>query len=423
LKRHSLITTLLDLRGNPRGCVYTEPLWGIPFNLYAPYISVYMLTLGLSDQQIGLIASITTAVQVLMALLSGVITDKLGRRRTTLIFDILSWSIPALIWAISQNFWYFLIAGLLNTVWRITHNSWSCLLVEDAEPDQLVDIYTWIYISNQLVGFVAPLTGLIISGYGLVPTMRGLYFFAAFMFAFKAIVTYRLTQETRQGVIRMQETRYQSVLSVLGEYKGVFGAILRTPQTLFTAAIMLVAQITWMINGNFWSIIVTQKLHVPDQNLAIFPFIRSIIMLTFFFAVAPRINKMHYKWPMAVGFLVTLVSQFLLVTAPDQSYVFLILSVFLDACSFAVVGPLIDKLIVLNVDAKERARIQSILFMSVILLTSPFGWIAGTLSSINRSFPFILNIVLFAVGAGLAYYTGTKFPNNLDSTSPEETAA
>jgi hypothetical protein len=41
MKRHALFTTLLSLRGNPRGCVYTEPLWGIPFNLYAPYVSVF----------------------------------------------------------------------------------------------------------------------------------------------------------------------------------------------------------------------------------------------------------------------------------------------------------------------------------------------------------------------------------------------
>ena len=140
MKNHSLITTLKSLTGNPRGCVYPEPLWGIPFNLYAPYASIYMLAIGLSDKQIGLIVSISWGFQVLLALLSGVITDKLGRRRTTLIFDILSWSIPSLILAVAQNFWYFLAAAIINSVWRITLNSWSCLLVEDAEERQLVDI-------------------------------------------------------------------------------------------------------------------------------------------------------------------------------------------------------------------------------------------------------------------------------------------
>ncbi len=103
MNQHSLISTLKSLRGNPRGCVYTEPLWGIPYNLYAPYISVYMLAVGLSDGQIGLIVSISWGVQIILALLSGVITDKLGRRRTTLIFDTLSWGVPALISALAQN--------------------------------------------------------------------------------------------------------------------------------------------------------------------------------------------------------------------------------------------------------------------------------------------------------------------------------
>jgi DHA1 family tetracycline resistance protein-like MFS transporter len=232
LKNHSLITTLKSLRGNPRGCVYTEPLWGIPYNLYAPYVSIYMLALGLSDRQIGLIISISWGFQVLLALVSGVITDKLGRRRTTLIFDIVSWGVPTIISALAQNFWYFLIAGAINSLWRIAHNSWSCLLVEDTEPHQLVDIFTWIYIANILVGFVAPLAGLFIAAFSLVPTMRGLYIFAAVMFTGKAIVTYRLTEETRQGKIRLQETRGQSIWSAISEYRGILHDLLNTPRTL-----------------------------------------------------------------------------------------------------------------------------------------------------------------------------------------------
>ena len=113
---HSLIITLRSLTGNPRGCVYTEPLWGIPYNLIAPYASVYMVALGLTDQNIGLVLSVSWGFQVLWALLSGAITDKLGRRRTTLIFDILAWSVPALIWAFSQNIWWFLAAGIMNSI-------------------------------------------------------------------------------------------------------------------------------------------------------------------------------------------------------------------------------------------------------------------------------------------------------------------
>jgi MFS family permease len=406
LKNHVLITTLKNLKGNPRGCVYTEPLWGIPFNLYAPYASIYMVALGLLDTQIGLIISISWGFQIILALLSGVITDKMGRRRTTLIFDILAWSVPAVILALAQGFWYFLAAGIINSLWRITMNSWTCLLVEDADQNQLVGMYTWIYIANQLVGFVAPLAGVIIGVFSLVPTMRGLYIFAAVMFTLKAILTYWLTQETEQGKVRMHETRHQSMFGVLSGYKGVVRTVLRTPQTLYTAGIMLVISISALISGNFWAIILTEKLHIPAQNLAVFPFVKSAIILAFFFLITPYINKMHYKLPMVIGFLGFIASHVLLITAPSQNYMFLILSVVLEACSFAAVSPLVDQMVVLTIDPKERARIQSILSVGIILLTSPFGWIAGTLSGLDKSLPFMLNIALFTMGGALAYLAG-----------------
>ncbi len=410
MKNHSLITALKNLRGNPRSCVYTEPLWGIPFNLYSPYVSIYMLALGLADRQIGLIVSVSWGFQVVLASLSGMITDKLGRRLTTLIFDILSWSIPALISALAQNFWYFLIAGVVNSVWQISRTSWSCLLVEDADPDQLGDIFTWIYIANPIVGFAAPLAGLLIGTFSLIPTMRGLYIFAAVMFSIKAIVTYRFTDETRQGKVRLQQTRSQTLRSAMGEYRDIFQDLLHTPRTLYTAGIILVLSIASLIAGSFWSIIVTEKLHIPVQSLSIFPFVRSAIILTFFFLVMPRINKLHFKLPMVLGFVGFVLSQVVLVTAPEQSYGFLLLSVFLEACSYAVIGPLVDRMTALTIDPQERARILSIIFVSVILLSSPFGWIAGTLSSINKSLPFLLNAALFAMGAILAYAAGQVSP-------------
>ena len=69
-------------------------------------------------------------------------------------------------------------------------------------------------------------------------------------------------------------------------------------------------------------------------------------------------------------------------------------------------------MVVLTIDAKERARIQSILQVGIILITTPFGWIAGTLSGLDKSLPFILNIVLFAVGAALAYIAGNASQKN-----------
>jgi Na+/melibiose symporter-like transporter len=279
-------------------------------------------------------------------------------------------------------------------------------MVEDTDPEQLVDIYSWVYIAGLLVAFFSPLAGLLIRSYTLVPTMRGLYLFASIMFTVKCITTYRLTRETGQGKLRMHATKNQSVFTMLAEYRGVLRDLLRTPQTLYTAAIMLIVSICSLINGTFWAIIVTEKLHIPTQNLALFPFVKSVVMLVFFFVIIPRMRGLHFKIPLVLGFAGFVLSQALLITIPAQGYGLLLVSILLEACSTAVVSPLVDQMTIRTVDPQERARIQSILYVGIILFTSPFGWIAGILSQANKNGPFILNICLLAAGGVLAYIAG-----------------
>jgi len=199
----------------------------------------------------------------------------------------------------------------------------------------------------------------------------------------------------------MAETRQQSFLSMLHEYQGVFRQLLRTPRTLTTLGIMVVMSICMMINGTFWSILVVEKMHIASQYIAIYTFARSALMMGFFFAVMPRIAGLHFKKPMLVGFGGFILSQLLLVTMPEKSYLVLLLATLLEACSMALVNPFVDSMFIVTVDPLERARIMAIVYVVIIAFTSPFGWIAGRLSEFDRSLPFVLNLGLFVIGIGL----------------------
>ena len=85
---------------------------------------------------------------------------------------------------------------------------------------------------------------------------------------------------------------------------------------------MLVLSISNLISGSFWSILVTEKLQIPAQNLAIFPFVRSAMIFAFFFLVMPQINKQHFKLPMIVGFLGFVASQLILLLRLSKGMVF-----------------------------------------------------------------------------------------------------
>lgn len=399
MKRNPLIHTLIHLKGNPRACVYTEPLWGIPANLYGPYVSVYMLALGVSDAQIGIIASINIISQILFAFLGGVITDKLGRKKTTLIFDLIAWSIPCLIWAFSQNFYYFAIAALINGVMRVTANSWVCLLVEDCDKNKIVTIYTWVYISGLGAAFFAPITGLFVGMYDLIPTIRAVYIFAFVMMTAKFLILNKYATETAQGKIRLEQTQHVSVFKMFHGYHGVIKQIFKTPETLMTLTLMVIMSIVNLINNTFWAVIATEQLNVENKSLGIFSFVKSVVMLLFFFLIIPKINAMRFKKPLILGFSIFVISQTVLIFTPEKGYLILVVSIILEACSLSLINPLLESLQVVMVDPHERARIIAVLFVIVLSLTSPFGWIAGILSGMDKRFPFILNLVLLCIGA------------------------
>lgn len=207
LKEHPLLEMLSRNKGNPRTLVFIEPLWGIPYNLIAPFATLYMYTQGITDVQIGLILSISMFVQVFFSFFGGILTDKLGRKFTTMMGDFFGWAVACLIWAISNNFWLFLVAAILNSFEQINQTAWYCLLIEDAEPKDLIGLYTWVNIGGLVAIFFAPLSGLFINSFSVVPVLRILYLIFSINMILKTLITFRFCRETRQGKIRMAETK------------------------------------------------------------------------------------------------------------------------------------------------------------------------------------------------------------------------
>jgi len=402
LRNTSLIASLRELEGNPKICVYTEPLWGIPFFLFSSYASLYMVELGVTAVQIGIILSLGMVVQVFSALLSGAITDKLGRRKTTFLFDFLSWSVPCLLWAFSQNFYWFLAAGLVNSTWRITSNSWACLLVEDAETEKLVHIFSLIFIAGTISAFFAPFAGFMVGKLGLILAVRMLYMAGFVLMSIKFVILYVKGPETRQGLIRLKETQNESIFSLLKGYGAVTKLMLKSRSTMICMLITAIIGISAMITASYWPLLITSKFGVPAKTVAMFPMIKSAIMLIWYFFAVPKLHVERFRIPLILGFFVYGISQLILFAVPPEGYFLLVLSLVLEAFSLATIKPLMESLIVVAVDARERARVMSIFWTAILAVSAPFGVIAGGLYDRNRLYPFILSIGIISIGLMLS---------------------
>jgi DHA1 family tetracycline resistance protein-like MFS transporter len=214
----NILQIVRGIKGNARAVLVTEAMWAVPFNLYTTYASLYMLALGCSRAQVGLIVSLNLGAGMIFALISGYITDLLGRKRTTFIFDMIAWTLPTLLWAFARNFSWFLIAALLNSVVRIVFTSWSCLLVEDTPPQIRIYTYSGLYMVGLLAGFLSPLAGLLVGRFSLVPAMRGLYLLAFFSFTSMFVIRNAIVQETEFGLERMQTVKSMKTRQLLEDF-------------------------------------------------------------------------------------------------------------------------------------------------------------------------------------------------------------
>lgn len=399
IKNHPLVQSLLSLKGNPRVLTFLEPLWGIPYNLIAPFATLYMYAQGIDDAQIGLIISICTVVKVFFAFMGGIITDKLGRKTTTILGDFFGWSLACLVWAVSNNFWLFLAATLINSFEHINQTAWQCLVIEDADDKDIPNIYTWITISGLLAVFFAPLSGLLIERFTLVPVVRALYASFSLLMLVKSWITLRHTTETAQGEIRKAQTKNLSTLTMVREYKHVIPLLFKNKQTVRIFLVTVMLSIAGMVTGTFFGLYANLYLGIAQSNLALFPILRAVIMLVFLFGASRLLDRFKVKKPLIAGLAIYVLAMVLLLLSPKGQLWPLYLYTLLDAIAHSLVHPRKDALMVMGINKEERARILALVVGFSFICSTPFGYVAGLLSSLDRRLPFCFATVLFILSA------------------------
>ena len=415
IREHPLIQVLGRNGGNPRTLVLIEPLWGIPYNLIAPFATLYMYTQGVTDVQIGLILSVTMVIQVFFSFFGGILADKLGRKYTTMMGDFFGWALACLVWAVSNNFWLFLAAAVLNCFEQINQTAWYCLLIEDAQPKDLVWIYTWVNIGGLVAIFFAPLSGLFVNSFSVVPVVRVLYFLFALTMMTKCFITYKFCHETGQGQVRKAETKGVSPFRMLGEYRQLIPMLLKNRAVVKAVAVAVLLYIANVVNTNFFSLYVTQRLGLSDNYLALFPILNAGVMLVFMVGIQHKLNALKFRAPLWVGLALYAVGALVLLLSPVGGLGFVLLNVFLTAVAASLVNPRKDALLQLNLDPQERARLNALIMASTVALSSPFGYLAGWLSSMDRRLPFGFMILLFLLA--MAVVGRIKEPQVEEATS------
>ncbi|HYH02222.1 MAG TPA: MFS transporter [Bacillota bacterium] len=399
-----IIDSIKSLKGNTRISVLVEPLWGIPFSLYSFYLGLYMKGQGITSEQMGFLISIGFIASVIFAMLGGVITDALGRKRTTLIFDFLSWPLALLIYFFSGNFLMFALAQVVNSLGRIVAVSWNLMVVEDADPEQQVAAYNLINAINLSAGILTPLAGIIVKHYGIIGGEKIILVFGVISMSAMILVRNYFYRETQVGQQILDERKAQTKTGTLKVDLSLFKSLADKPTTLMALFFSILFN-AYIPIGTFYSLyyapFLTEILKLDKAAIAILGGINAGVVLAVFLLLIPLLNRFNRACVLVAGIILQISALLMFITIPPGNFFTTAVAVIIFALGFGMVKPFIDSILANATAGKERAGIYAIHNTLVSFCSAGLGLVSGYLYALKPLWIYLISIVFLLICIGL----------------------
>lgn len=390
-----------NLEGNAYACILFEPMWAVFGGMIFFYQPLYMKSLGVTEIEMGLINSIGAALMILTSFVAGPITDKYGRRKTTLVFDLISWSLVMFIWAISQNFWFFLLAALLNSLHKISYTSWTCLAIEDTAEDKRIYFFSLIMIINLASGIFAPLAGVLVNRFGITLAMRMIYFLGFISMTLMFIGRNKMTSETRIGMELIKKHNNLSLSEKIRDYKEAMIYFFTNKLTFLVFFIML---FTYLQNSFLFyqSIYLKDILGIKESLTSLVPGLSAIIYLIVYFLFMKYLTQKGEANSLVLGLFLNGLGIMTFLLVKPQNYILLALSTILTAAGNIITITFRETLWSNVIGEEERAKIFAAGQGLISLFSVPAGYLSGWLYKINPVLPFLMSLILYLASLGIS---------------------
>lgn len=388
-----MIKFLKSLPRNPRNVILTEPMWSIFGGLIFYYVPLYMKENGLDEVQMGLVNTVGLAFAFIFYLFASTITNRLGRKRTTLIFDIISWTIPMLLWAFATNLWFFLVAAAINSSVRIVHISWFCLLTEDTPVDKRAKIYGLLSVFTNLTGVITPVTAIFIGRFGLSPTMRVIYLLGVVSMTSMFFLRNAIIDETAVGKELMkQHGEIPLSHSIKGFLVILYGLRNQKDRLLITLINIL---FTFILSISFFQIVFLKEyLSFSTSSVSYMPALSALVSIIIFAFIFPLLKNKNEIKILAFSFIPTIIGSIVFIFIPSGNLVVLMAVTAVLSSGLIIIAAFKDSVLMNLAGEHDKADFFSAVQTLTTLVCIPAGYIGGKLYSIDPRYPFFLVVGL-----------------------------
>jgi MFS family permease len=162
-----------NLKGNIGVMILSSGIWTLTGQLVWPFQSIYILHLGGTYYQIGLIASIGAISGLLPTLYGGYLADTIGRKKIVTYMSYII-SLNALIFAFAQDWRWLVVGSVFNSIASgLRQPSFSSIIDDSTSIESRAESYALWLIIPPLFGLISPyLMGVYMERNGVVTMMR-----------------------------------------------------------------------------------------------------------------------------------------------------------------------------------------------------------------------------------------------------------
>ncbi|MBT3283170.1 MFS transporter [Candidatus Bathyarchaeota archaeon] len=378
------------MRGNLLVFTIGDVLRQLSMFITFPFFSLYVVALGGSMVDIGIVNSLRPLTGLFLYPVAGYISDRYSKVKIIGYTGILS----AVLWSIfifARDWRWIAVGNFLLGLMTFYFPASNALMASSIPEDKRALGYSlWLAIPRA-VGIFSPLAGgYLISVWGITTSMRFLYILTFFVGLFIAFMNMRYLEEPPVKEIRDS----RNLFGVLKEsYKGMFEMLKWLPSNLRAFGIMLV--LGFLLNNmvsSYWVIYATQSLGLSAVQWGIVLLVAAVINVVLMVPAGMLVDRLGPKRVLTWALLIGAVPMLLFRYATTLVYVAVLLVIMTIANSFLMSGA--PAYMTHSVPPERRGQVMSALGMGMLFINTRGGGGGGPGMGTLLTIPSIIGAIL-----------------------------
>jgi len=360
--------------------VYGGLLWVIPIAIASQFESLYMVRLGLTETELGMIKAVMNLVGLAGFFVGGYVADFWGRKRAIVLFDSISWGGYCLSLAFASGKGWCLAALFFTALVSASVPAYLGLLSEGITNRKRTVVFTVLQIANQTpyALFLPLLGGLWVAHSGFLPANHGMYRLFAVCVAVGIFCRWKFLPKS-QAYEKPPASWPQALKESFGQYRSALSKFFKKPAAVpLLLSKFLDEWSLYLWAGTYAPLYYVEQMGVKDSNLSVIQQGSTYVGILVLFILIPNLTPKFMARILGLDQLLALASLLVLLLAGPGGANPLIVCLFsagLGALGNSLYNSINVSTLMNLMEEKERSKVvaASYALIKIGLVTTSWG--------------------------------------------------